>query len=505
MDNSGLQTSTREIVFVLFKRKWSLITVVLAGVIGAAVWLWGIREDGYTATGKVLVKLGQEQVPPSTVLGGTPLVMEYRTQEVNTEVEILQNTQLLARVVDEMGLDKPALPPPPPSGLVPRVRFRIKSYVRWIEDWKDETLIRMGLRERLTLRENAINILKGGLQVKAEKDSNVFTVEMTLPVRHAASTVLNLLLAHYLEFRQSLYEDKGVEFFQNWVARTSADLNKTDQRLQEFESAGNISLLQEQQAELVKQIAQGEALLKDAELALNDAAYRVSRMEQELKKDDPNFGALGDFERDSFPNNILRQLAQLQQEREALRMTQLDTEERIQNNRNQFKVLVDMLAANLRSVAAVRKDDYDLRNSTLQGLQAGLNALHNKQMVWVALRRNSGGHEEALQFYRRKLEEASAGAALERQRFGNVSVIQPATDATQPSGMRKTTLFGLTALVSIFAAIVWICLLELFDHRIYTMEDLESHLGVPVFAVVPSGRASRISDIRSQEGNVAHT
>jgi len=506
MDNSRFETSVGDIAFVLFKRKWSLIVVTLTGLLATAIWLFAIRDELFAAHAKVLVKLGQEQASPSTVLGAAPPLIGYRSQEVNSEVEILKNSELLGMVVDEMHLDRPTPPVPPPTGFVPLVRYRLKNTVAQVRDYVDETLISIGLRERLTLREKAINMLAGGLKVEAEKDSNVFSAQMLLPVRRGASVVLNRMLDRYLSFRLKIYQNRGVEFFQEGVSNVGTDLQEAEQELQQFESDGNISLLQEQQAQLIKQIGETEAAVHDAQLALNDSTYRVSRLEEELKKDEPNFGAVGDFETNSFPSGILRQLAQLQQEREALRMTQLDSGEKIKNNRSQFGVLVQMLAANLRSNLETKRDDHRMRQEALDGFQTQLQNLHSKQMNWIELRRKSGAHEESLTFYRRKLQEASAAAAMERERIGNVIIIQPAMDSLQPVGLRKTTLFGLAALVSVFLAICWICLLELLDHRIYNMEPLETQLGLPVFAVVPAGIVvPRIPTIQTQEPDVSET
>ena len=499
MENSKAQTSAGDIAFVLFKHKWSALFVLGAGLLAAAIWVFCIREDLYAANAKVLVKIGAEQAPPATVVGGAPQVIGYRYQEVNSEVEILQNTALLARLVDDMGLDKPPAEPPVPTGTIPRIRYYVKHTVKGIDAWVDDTLVRIGLREKTPPRDRAISILKAGLKVKAEKESNVFSAEMSLPQKHSSAFVLNRLLEMYLDFRPKLYQNKGVEFFQSSVKRNAADLDKTEQDIQRFEAQGDISLLQEQQLQLVRQIGQSEAAVKDSELAVKDATYRVTQLETELKKDEPNLGALGDFERDSIPNGILRQISQLQQEREALRMTELDSGEKIQNNRQQFKVLVGMLAANLRSDLAIKKDNLNARSQTLKALQVQLSSLHEKQMDWVAMHRASSAKEESLQFYRRKLEEATAADALERLRIGNVIVIQPAVDLLQPVGLRKTLLFSLAAVASLLAAIVWVCVLELFDHRIYRPEQLEAQLGVPVFAAIPAGRYPRLIGVAVRE------
>ena len=486
MNHRPQQTSLHDLLFVLFKRKWSFFGIITVALLATVVWVFCIREDVYTAKAKILVKLGQEQTPPSTVVGGTPLVMGTRVEDVNSEAEILQNTELIAKVVDEIGLDRPVSIPPPKPGFIPHLRYRVKGIVRTVSDWMDDLMVHMGLRERISPRQKAIALVQGGLKVQPGRESNVFTAELTLPDREGSAFVLNRLIVHYMEFRSKLYQNRGIELFQKSLDTNNAELNHAEGALQKFESLGDISLLQEQQAQLVKQIAETEPSVKNAEIAMNEATTHVKRLDQELAKAEPNFGALGEFDRDSFPNISLRQIAQLQQEREALRMTQLDTSDKIQNNRQQMNVVVGMLAANLRSVLVEKQNDYKVRKDNLDDLEARLTKLHQQQMEWTNLKRQTGGLEENVTFYRRKLEEARAESAVERQRIGNVILVQTAIPPAQPSGLRKTWLLGLAAILAVILANVWISILEILDHRIYGAAVLENELGVPVFAAIPN-------------------
>jgi uncharacterized protein involved in exopolysaccharide biosynthesis len=223
----------------------------------------------------------------------------------------------------------------------------------------------------------------------------------------------------------------------------------------------------------------------------------------ELKKPDPNLGALGDFERESFPQSILRQLADLQKAREQLRMTDLDTSERVVNNRKQFQALTDMLAANLRSAMAEKRSDYELRKAALASLEDQLHTLHSKQTEWQSLKRRSDEAEGIYTFYRRKLEETSASDALAKNRITNVAVIEHPMDPVQPDGMRKTMLLGIAIGFGFIAALAWISIAEFFDHRVYTIDQLAQYSQVPVLAVVERGSPLRFISASDKGGNAA--
>lgn len=505
METGIPQTSLRDLAYVLFRRKWSFVFVLSATLVSAVFWLWVVRDDLYATETKVLVKFGQEEAPPASIVGANPTVITYRSQSLNSEIEIFKSSEILAHVVDKFHLDQPKPPAPVPAKFVARMRYRAKNFVRGIKDWRDQFLINIGLRDKLTDREKTIATLQQALAVGAQQDSNVFVAQLKLPERVGSSLVLSAILDEYLAFRSKMFATQGHSVFQNEVERSQAEMQKADANLQNFETASDIATLEKQQEDLVDQIGQAQTVLRDAEVAYGQAKSKVQALDIELKKQDPNFGVLGDFDRDSFPQTILRQLADLQKEREKLRMTDLDTSERVVNNRKQFHVLADMLAANLRSTTAEKQADYDLRKAAFASLEDQLTALHSKQMEWAALKRKSDEAQGIYTFYRRKLEETSASDALEKNRVTNVAVIEPPMDPLQPDGMRKTTLLSIAMGFGVLAALAWISVAEFFDHRVYTIDQLVQHIKAPVLAVVGQGDPLRFISATDEPRDEART
>ncbi|MBI2527812.1 MAG: hypothetical protein HYV93_17740 [Candidatus Rokubacteria bacterium] len=481
------RVSVRDLVFILFKRKWSILSILLATLVGATVWIGIIRDDLYQVSAKVLVKLGQEQATPPTVLGGPPTVIAYRRADVNSEVDIIQSTEVLGQVVDLLGLDKPAPPGPAPAELIPRIRQRLGARAQGSKAWFNEALINLGFRVRLAPREAAIALLQDGLSVRAPRESNIVVVELLVGTREGASVILNTLLDVYQRFRVKLHQDPGaVPFFEAEASDAGERLREAEAELQRFEAGGGITALQKQKEVLLGQIAEAQSLVNQAKLDLDEATAKVQRFEPEVKKGEPNFAALGAFKRDAFPHTLLLQLADLQKERERLRMTDLDGGLRIQNNRSQFELLLGMLMSNLRSVRAEAQAEYWARIATADALQARVRALHGREAQWTALKRKIKVLEEAYIFYRKKLEESSADATLRGRNIGNVVVAERAMDPFQAVGARKSTLLSLAAVMAVLAALAWVAVAEAFDYGAYTATALEEFMGAPVIAVVPA-------------------
>src|SRR5271157_362263 len=333
MESSLPEASIRDLVFVLFKRKWSVVAILVMTMVGAVVWLWFIREDSYAVTAKILVKLGKEQAPPTTLVGSNPEVIGYRTTEVNSEIDIFQSTELIGRVVDRLGLDKPRPPAPVPTKLIPLIRYEGKRLVREFKDWQDELLITLGLRERLSPREKVIAQFQAGLTGTPQRDSNVFVAQLKLPERVGSSIIMKALLDDYQIFRARVYEGQGADVFLEQLTRTGKALEEAEQNQQNFENAWDITAFPKQEEVLIEQIARARNVLKDAESAYQESAFKVENLEHELRKPEPNFGSLGEFDRESFSGTILRQLSDLERDRERLRTTDLDSSERLQSNR----------------------------------------------------------------------------------------------------------------------------------------------------------------------------
>ncbi|HEV2446178.1 MAG TPA: hypothetical protein VGS58_09660, partial [Candidatus Sulfopaludibacter sp.] len=299
--------------------------------------------------------------------------------------------------------------------------------------------------------------------------------------------VLNAMVDQYLELREKLYHNRDASFFQSAVDNTSAKLRDAEQRLQAFENQGGIAQLEKQESILLEHVAAARAAWQEADFTRQEFAARVQRLDEELKKPDPELSGVAEFGYENFQQSVIRQLADLQREREKLRMTELDTGDRIQNNRQQFDRMARMLSANLHTALAEKEQQTALRKQAYDGLQQQLKLLHDKQTEWTDLKRHTQDGEVAYQLFRRKLDEAAADDAMQQQEIGNVAVIERASDPLSPGGMRKTTLLMLAALASVLAALVWVTIAEFFDHGIYTAEALQLEIGAPVFAAIPAG------------------
>ncbi|MDQ6699380.1 MAG: hypothetical protein M3Z36_04255, partial [Acidobacteriota bacterium] len=489
----GAQTSFRDLAFIFFKHKWSVLAIVLTSMFGLLFWMYFVREESYDVTAKILVKIGQEQTSSSSVSIAPILITGERSQDVNSEVDVLTSADLLDPLVAYFRLDRPSPPKPLPDMLLPRVRYEIRQEIKGLRDWWTEKAMGMGLRERLTPRERATAALRKMLHVAAERNSNILSVHLTTPQREDAGVILNKLLELYEAFRLKLYVGQDTAgFFRGEMDKSGGALSAAERDLRAFENAWDISAIETQKEVLLGQIAAAQAALKNVEIDFNENSAKLARAETEMKAPEPNFAAIGTFEPQSFLASLLQQMAELQKERAALRMTELDSGDRVRNNRDQFALLMNLAVTNLRSSVAHKRSQFEARKQILEDLETRIRGLQDKEAEWNGLKRKSKIFEDNYLNYGKRLEEASATSTMEKKHMGNVAIVEHATDPIEPIGMPKTRILGLCFVLSLFAALAWVAVAEFLDHRVYTREVVERHLSAPVFEVLPDLTRSRV-------------
>lgn len=338
----------------------------------------------------------------------------------------------------------------------------------------------------MTPRQKALSQFQSALNVTPERNSNILTVHLFVEQREYGAPLLNKLLELYQAFRLKSYREGGTAaFFRGEAGRSAEALKEAENELREFEEKWNFSAVQKQKEVLLEQVATNQTSLNNDLIELRDLTAKLERTEKQAKAQDPDIAAIGSFSGNVFPESLLERLADLQAEREKLRLTELDSGARIRNNREQFRSALEMVRANLQAMLTDRQSSYDRRAQIVADLQQQIRALQDKEGEWTALKRRVSMTEESYLDFRKRFEENTASSVMEEQKIGNVSIIQHATEPTEPTGLSKIRLLGLGLLFALMADAAWIGVADFFDASIHTGAEVEKHLGAAPLEVVP--------------------
>jgi uncharacterized protein involved in exopolysaccharide biosynthesis len=480
--------SLEDLFVILFKRKWSIVFISFVTIFATLFWLGFVREDLYKTQAKILVKAGVEQGPPSTAVTPVANTVGYRSADVKSEIDILHSSHISEVLVDKYHMDQ-VQPEEEPKETLRKIRFRVKHFVRGVRKQVEEVLIMAGLKERLTPREVAIAGLQMGLQVEAIEGSNTVQADLYLPFRKGSGAVLNALLEEYQTYRKQVYADTGSEYFKKEMTDRADALHAAEQELNEFESNAAITDQPKQKALLLDQVLELERKRNDAEVEFHEAEERMKRVTAELKDGQLNYAAVGKLEGESFPREVLNEIATLAKDREKLLLTEIDGSDRVKNVESQLTVLGNMLRENLQSVAAEKRSRYESLRNEADSARMSIDMLHGAEVQWLDLRRKAEVLNQEYNFYRAKYEETTvARTSLDQKLSGNIVVIESALDPQEAAGLSKLTYIGIGLFAALLAALGYVTMAEFFDQRVYTTVDLERSLGAPVLLAIPYDR-----------------
>lgn len=478
--------SLRDLFIVLFKWQWTILLVLSTVAAMTLIWLVLFKAPAYQVTAKLLVKLGNEQATPTTLVGKQLSSLGYRSYDVNSEVEILSSPFILGQLVDHFGMDRTEADAVPDK-LLPRLRYWLRQIKGQVSESINEFLIQVGFRERLSPREQAIFNLEQGLSVTPMHESYVIVVSLALPVRVGASQVLNKLIEIYLDRRREIFDDKAaVDFFRDQATGLEHSIAAAEANLQTLEAEAGIASIDTQKEVLLEHIALARRDYEATRVDLTDINAKLQRFRLQMQSEQPDFAVVGGFTQGVFSENMMLQLSDLMREAQRLRAEEGSGTKSSKTIRRQISLLAAQLLTNLEAISQDRQATFNQRKQALSSLEDALRSIKAREAEWHDIKRELAILESTYAVQRDKLNEASIRAKLLEQQAGNVVLIQPAVDPLLPAGMRKATLFVLIMIITLFGLFSWIVVAEFFDHRFYTSDSLEAVLGVPVIGVVPA-------------------
>jgi uncharacterized protein involved in exopolysaccharide biosynthesis len=475
--------SLRDLAFIFFKHAWSVLGIVIVTLLGTAIYLYGFHKNVYDVSAKIMVRPAEAQQPPTALVDSAAPEVNYHFDDTGPEIAIFQSHEVVGAVVDKFHLDDDSIPPPNP-GIFSHVKWAYKVSKRFVTDTVSNVLIAVGLKERLSKREIAIDLLNKAFVTSAAKDTNVIDLHALLPARENSGAILNEWIAEYQRFRLEIYRgEAGSNFFGQQALAARQKLTQAEDSLRTFDDTYKLSDPAREEQILLDEIARAEGALEDTQIAARQVDDRLEAFQREQSHPDPQFLVMASPERDSLLGSILLDLENLERERDKLRLTDLDSSERMQNNRAQFRELLASAVAHLQSIAKQRHDEVADRAQAVAALHERLSIVHDKQTDQSRLRRDVSVDETEYTFVQKRYQEAQADAGLRAANVGDVVVVSSAVDPLAPSGTRKSIVFGIALVAGLLVALAWITIAEFFDDGVYSTKTAERVLGSRVLNI----------------------
>src|SRR5262249_20469978 len=228
--HSGIHLN--EILFALFKRKWTIIICALVGIIAAATFYF-FFPPLYESQAKLLVRYVLERSaidPVEAEKSQTVTATNYTDRIIGAEIEILTSWDLAVQVAQAIGPKRLV-----PSGSEAEAAFSISS----------------------------------GLKATSNKGSNIIFISYQNHDPQMATLVLQELLSRYFVKHLEVHRSAGAfDFVTQQTDQVRARLNQTEDALKSLREKTGITSLKEGSDSLTAEAAKTQAALNAAETEL---------------------------------------------------------------------------------------------------------------------------------------------------------------------------------------------------------------------------------------------
>jgi uncharacterized protein involved in exopolysaccharide biosynthesis/Mrp family chromosome partitioning ATPase len=475
------QWSLRDVLTVLFRHlKVGVLFFTL--IMTAVIAILFSMKDVYQSEAKLLLRLGRESVAldPTILSNNIANVSRSRSNEINSELEILQSADLMENLVKAIG----------PSVISTNADASI---------------------DPSQLTDLALEQLHENLTFQAVKDSNVIVMDYKHANPETAQKVLSEAIKLYLDKHITVHQATGsYEFLQEQESQHRQRLLEIEKKLKNLKDNAGIFSLDEQRNLLNAQISSRQAQLEDSRRDIASLTAKIDDLRAALdllpetlllQQSTGDSNASSDaLQNRLYELQLKKQELKTKYKRETSEIRDLEGQialtkqllsksksGRVQIikglNENRQQIELDLIEA--KSNIAAQQSQAELLERQISSAQLQLDTWNKQEELLEQLERERVLNEAIYHKYAESLEQARVDSALEREKISNISVVQQPTLPTMPTGPHSSWILLAGLIASLFAAFGAIFLRELLDDTIQTPERAEAKLGLPVFASFP--------------------
>ena len=473
--------SLRDLLSVLFryKRTWRLTFVCVF----LAACAYGLLSDRYQAHMKIMVRRGRSDPIFGQALPEQSLLShgDVSEEEINSEVELLQDDEILATVAKASGLNAAG----------------------WLGQLTGE--------DEPTRLARAVKRLRRHLEVEPLPRTTLIAVSYHSSDPVQATRVLRCLAQAYLQRHARVRRPAGEsDFFDQQLRRSRQTLEEAQGELLEFSRDEGVISAGLQRDSTLTTLSQTEAGYSQIQVALAENERRIFSLKSELQSlperiitqlrnaDNPQLqqqikGKLLDLQLKRtelltkfepsyrLVKEVDRQIAEAEATIKAEEQSPLRDQTTDQDPSHEW-VKAELVKAEVEKTGLEAR--YAATGSLLARLRIAAQQLGDRAVHQDSLMQEVKAAEEQYLFYNKKREEARIGDALERENILNASIAEPPVVPALPA--RSALSVGLIGLLSagtlstglVFAA-------DYFNPAFRTPDEVLAYLGSPVLASLP--------------------
>ena len=492
----------------LWRRKWSILSLVLAVMMVAALAVLVVTPIYRAAATLLIEQKAAKVVSIEQVYGLDGMGNEY----LQTQFELLKSRALAERVVRQLNLTThPEFDPrqqPEPlidlSWLRSALNFHKVVPVTLPGDLEDEEAL-----SEAEIFDAVVKRFMAVTSVSQQGKSQLVTISVEMADPRTAALAANALANGFIESQLEATMEMSATAT-NWMnsrlGELRARLKEAEDRLQSFREAENLVDI-----DGVSTIVAGELSLTADRMI--DA--RRQRAEAESQYRQVQAMRSGGWERlATIPAVLGHPLIQQFKADEAKAKAKVEELSRrygarhpaMEGARSELNAASASLRGQVEQIVAGIERNYQLAVANENSLRSSFNAnkaqiqqISAKEFRLRELQREVEANRALYDTFMTRLKETSATADLDT---ANARIVDPAVVPSEPVKQKKTLIVLIAGLLALFAGVGLTLLLDALNNTFKSTEEIEGKLNIPVLGILPLLKKKERSEIAHmfQEG-----
>ncbi len=436
-----------KIVYIIFKRKWIIITLFLTVVATATIVSFLIKPT-YEAGAKLLV---ERDIEAEKALLFRMNLGYYNDQKerINTETEILRSRPVGERVL-----------------------------------------------HALHLENMPVNYFMSKLTVERLPESNIIFVKYQSKDQKLCARVVNQVIRSYRSYRAELFKDsKEYEFFNRQLLFAEKQLTELEKRQSEFQQRESLLLPEQQNQILLNKLSVYEQELTEVKTERISREARLKIIHTQLKNDSttiiPSTETSDSPSQKDYFSRLKGDLLNLEIERNRLlQIYQSDfyevikIENQIQEARKKIKEEVELIIKQEQTAINVLIAREIVLKSAINDIYNKMRDRSQQVFRFAELSRGVDDNREVYSMLLKQREEARISLA-KMDNLIKIKVISPAITPDNPIKPKIFLNVMLSIMLGIGLSLGVAFLAEYFDHTISNGDDVERYLNLPLLTSIP--------------------
>jgi uncharacterized protein involved in exopolysaccharide biosynthesis len=493
--------TVREVMGILFLRKWAILSVFTGVVASAAFMTFWFLTPIYEVSGTLIISNNNLTAP---LIESMPITDFEKLASFHTQKDIIKSATLATIVVDKLDLgDK-------------RVLSNLEKLRRWAKAQRARLGAILGIerwQKPEDRRASAIAALLDRIEIVTKPESQAMKIVYRARDPDEAAATLQTLISEYREYFHARIRERAegvIEYIESKIGPVQVELNASEQALLRFKETDRMTLSQAPStsgtaAEVNRPARRSgppvtgrpgpteapKGSMFGMRLDTQDQPAHPGKSQEALRDEQAPRAESRPTTESEIGKTVAtgkgggtpaRAPAAKRDDRGSL--IGLTDSAMVQNELKLYVLAMEEELRKMHPEFSYTPAVVELRQKITTYVDA-LNQLPEKELLMMRLKREFDINQEAFVLLKRNLEKAKLVAGGQADMVHMIQVVESPTANEEPVSPRPRLTMILAVVFGLMFGIVWAIILDWLDHTISSPKDVQRFLGTRMLGSLP--------------------